>query len=147
MTEVVLVIQPEIETTYITQPGIPGPPGPPGPPGGGSLTLTAAIDLSGHRVVVATPSGATYAEPTNPAHADAVVGLTLGAALTGSPVTVQAAGEVTEPSWNWTAGAVLYVGDGGVLSASPPSAGWVQPFAVALAPTKIFLLQRHAILR
>ncbi len=125
-----------------------GPPGPPGPPGSGgaqTLTLLAAQILSGHRMVVATPGGAIHADPTIPAHADALLGLTLGAALSGDPVAVLSAGEIDEPSWVWTPGLPLYVTPGGLLSHIPPSAGWAQMVALAIAATRILLTPRQAI--
>jgi hypothetical protein len=126
-------------------PGPQGPQGPPGSAGAQTLTITAAQNLSGHRMVVATPSGAVYADPTNPAHADALLGLTTGAALSGDQVTVLAAGEMVEPSWSWTPGLPLYVTSSGLLSHTPPSTGWVQIVALAVTPTSILLTPRQSI--
>jgi hypothetical protein len=125
--------------------GPPGPPGPPGAAGAQTLTLTAAADLSGHRMVVATAAGALYADPGTPAHADMLVGLTTGAALTGTPADILAAGELTEPSWSWTPGLPLYVVAGGLLSHTPPASGWVQMVAQALSSTRILLGIRQSI--
>jgi len=131
-------------------PGPPGPPGPQGPPGSAgaqTLSITAAQNLSGHRMVVATSAGAVYADPTNPAHADALLGITIGAALSGDQVTVLVAGEMIEPSWSWTPGLPLYVTTSGLLSHTPPSTGWVQIAALAVTPTRILLTTRQSILQ
>lgn len=156
MSETVVIIEPQVdlvevigfglEQVAVDTPGLPGPPGPPGSAGAQTLTLTAAQALSGHRMVVATASGAVYADPTDPDHADALVGLTTGAALMGDPASVLAAGELTEPSWAWTPGLPLYVTALGLLSHTPPPAGWVQMAALALTPTRVLLTPRQTIL-
>lgn len=143
--EVIAVSETEIELIEVALQGPPGPPGAPGSAGAQVLSLPAAQNLSGHRLVVATPTGAAYAEPGNPAHADALLGLTTGAALQGDTASIQAAGELTEPSWTWTPGLPLYVVAGGQLSHTPPATGWVQLIATALTPTRILLTARQAI--
>jgi hypothetical protein len=96
-------------------------------------------------MVVATPSGAVYADPANPAHADALLGLTTGAALAGDQVTVMVAGEIVEPSWSWTPGMPLFVTASGLLSHTPPSTGWVQMVALAVTATRILLSPRQSV--
>jgi hypothetical protein len=98
-------------------------------------------------MVVATPSGAVYADSSNPAHADALLGLTIGAALAGDQATVLVAGEVVEPSWSWMPGLPLYVTASGLLSHTPPSTGWVQMVALAITATRILLSPRQSVLR
>lgn len=144
--DILVVEQPVI--SVIETPGEQGPPGPQGAPGSAgaqTLILPAARDLSGHRVVVATAAGADYADPAISAHADALAGLTTGAALTGADATILVAGEITEPSWTWTPGLPLYATAAGLLSHTPPSSGWVQIVATALTPTRIILTARQAI--
>lgn len=84
---------------------------------------TAAVDLSGHRVVTPRSDGTVeYATNLEPADATAPIWLTLGAALAGEPVSVVAFGEVVEPSWNWTSGLPIFLGADGVLTQTPPTA-------------------------
>lgn len=135
-----------LQVIEVVEQGPPGPIGPPGSGGAQTLSLTAAHVLSGHRMVVATPAGAAYADPADPAHADALVGLTTGAALAGDVATILAAGELDEPSWAWTPGLPLYVTAGGQLSHTPPAAGWAQMAALALTPTRVLLTPRPTIL-
>lgn len=126
--------------------GLRGPSGPAGPAGSPDIALTAGETLSGHRVVVAGLGGVLYAQPSNVAHADAVVGITTGAAISGASVMVRGSGDMTEPSWSWTAGQPLFVIANGQLSHTPPISGWVQMFAVALTATRIKLTDRAAVL-
>lgn len=140
-----VVKEPQI-VVRVAQPGLPGPPGPPGADGAATLTLTAGPEgVSGHRVVVLTPSGVRHADITDPAHADAALGLTLGAAVAGTQVTIQVSGEVIESSWDWTPGLPLFVAVDGLLSHAAPASGWTQMIAVALSPTKILLTPRQAV--
>lgn len=137
------VIEPTI--VNVTVPGLPGPPGPPGAAGAQTATLVAARDLSGHRAVAATASGADYADPDTPAHAGAVLGITTGAVLDGEQATIQTAGEMTEPSWTWTPGQTLYVGAMGQLASAPPTTGWVRPIATAITATRILIIDHPPI--
>ena len=135
-----------LRTTLVATQGPPGPPGANGAPGTGGVqtcVLTAARDLSGHRVVVAF-GGADYADPTDPDHADLVVGITTGAALSGDDVIVQAAGEMVESTWNWSPGPV-WCGALGTLTQTAPTSGWSQIVATALAPTRILITGRQAL--
>lgn len=145
MSTQVIEIGAGLEVIEVALQGPAGPQGDPGSAGAQTLTLTAAQDLSGHRVVVAGASGAAYADPAIPAHVDALLGLTTGAALTGEEATILAAGELTEPSWSWTPGLPLYVTAGGLLSHTPPASGWTQIAALALSATRIVLTPRQAI--
>lgn len=112
--------------------------GPRGDPGT-TQTVTAAVTLSGHRVVVLTPEGATPADPDDPAHAWTAVAVTLGAALAGQPVQVAAAGTITEPSWAWTPLQPVYAGPAGVLTQTPPTTGWLRVVGVATSATSLWL--------
>ncbi len=139
------IIEPTI--VQVTVPGLQGPPGPSGAAGVQTLTLPASHDLSGHRAVVATAAGAAYADPGDPSYQDAVIGITTGAALAGETVSIQAAGEMVEPSWSWTPGQPIFVGASGALTQSPPANGWVQIVALAVTATRILIIGRQAILQ
>lgn len=132
----------DVETeTVLESPAQQGPPGPQGLPGqAGVAYLTYVADgaLGGHRVVVPTTAGKVgYADNTNVAHANTVLGLTLGAAVDGDDVNVQTSGEVTEPSWNWTMGLPVFLATNGLLTQSYPTAAFVIILGVAVAPTKL----------
>jgi len=119
--ETVVVVQsPALEIVEVAEQG---PPGPSGQSGGSALTAMAGAALGGHRLVVFDAEArAQYASANNPAHFGAVVGLTLGAAVAGSPVDIQRVGEVVEPSWSWSSGLPVYLGVDGLLTQTPPVA-------------------------
>lgn len=87
---------------------------PPAPPT--DLTLIAVRDVSGHRVMRAVVGGTDYASSARPEDAHLVLGISKGAALTGSPVTIQTEGELTEPSWNWDLERPVFNGVDGILT-------------------------------
>lgn len=104
-------------------PGVPGPKGEQGAPGGTQIERPAAINLSGHRVVMLDgQGGATYASNTDQTHANRIVGMTTHAAVAGALVALSIYGEVTEPSWNWSVDQPVYLGADGFLTQTPPAA-------------------------
>lgn len=97
--------------------------GPQGAPGGTLIERDAAIDISGHRLVLLDAQGrANYASSADLTHAARVVGMTTHAAVAGAPVALQIFGEVTEPSWNWIPDQPVYLGADGHLTQSVPVA-------------------------
>ena len=100
------------------------------------MTMTAGENLSGHRAVVTVDGQAFYADNQTIAHAGQLAGLTLGAALAGDSVTVQALGLITEPGWNWTPGAI-WLGASGVLTQSLPATGMQWRLGTALTATTV----------
>lgn len=120
----------------------PGPQGPPGQDGGSFISKIAATILGGHRAVRATSSTEVgYASNTDPAHADDIIGITLGAAAIGSAVQIADNQEVTEPSWAWTPFEPIYLGSNGILTQSEPTsetgAAFVIELGFATSPTSM----------
>jgi hypothetical protein len=117
-----------------------GPPGPPGPGGSVSHTATASVAIGGHRAVINTVDGVAYADASDPTHIARVVGVTTSSAAGGSPVTFQASGKITEPSWTWTPDADIFVGLNGLLTQSiPGTAAFAQRLGFALSPTEMWV--------
>lgn len=118
-----------------------GPPGPPGPGGVTTHSLPAGEILGGHRVVVRGASGVAIASADNADHVARVIGITLGSATAGSPVTVQAAGAITELSWTWVPDEDIYLGLNGVLTQTiPPTAAFAQRVGYAVNPTSMWVV-------
>jgi hypothetical protein len=120
-----------------------GPQGIQGLPGqGGSayFTFTAQGPIGGHRAVVSVaPDKVGYADNANPAHANAVLGITLGAADDGAEIQVQGSGEITEPSWNWTLQQPVFLSTNGQLTQTCPATGFVLILGTPTAPTKLMV--------
>ncbi|MGY2052972.1 hypothetical protein [Methylobacterium sp. JK268] len=114
--------------------------GPPGPAGAVSdLTFTAPSPLSGHRAVCCRPDGSlAYASADDAASVETYAGVTTGAAAAGAPIAVRSAGELVEPSWSWSVGAV-YLGLAGALVQPEPVTGALLVIGIALSPTRLLL--------
>lgn len=103
------------------------------------ITMTASIDLSGHRVVFADGDGdAAYPSTANLANGQALVGVTTGAISHDADGQVQIAGLMIESSWAWIPGPI-YCADSGVLTQTPPTGKWVRQVAVAIGATAIII--------
>jgi hypothetical protein len=106
------------------------------------LTKVAGAALSGHRIVRLNVSGeAIYASNATAADAGMTVGLTTAAASLGANIVIQTYGEITEPTWNWTADLPIYLGADGALTQTPPASPALFSHIVGfpLAPTKMFI--------
>lgn len=120
--------------------GVPGPKGDQGQTGAGYLTYIADGALGGQRVVRATTSGKVgYVDPSDPTQAHAAIGLTMGAAADGASVNVQFSGEMTEPSWAWTANQPIFVGANGIPTQTPPAVGFQGSIGVAISVTAMVI--------
>lgn len=134
-----------IESTEIGQQGPRGIQGLPGPPGGASFQRLAGEAISGHRAMRIEDGKLYYCDGNNAAHVGSCVGISLNAAIINDPVNVQALGEVTEPSWSFTSGA-LFVQGGGQIGATPGLA-FSQEIGRVVNATTLFLNVQPAILR
>lgn len=110
-----------------------------------SIQRLADADMSGHRIVRATGADTCgYASVADAAHADDVLGLTIGAALTGQMATIIDGTSITELSWAWTPLEPLFLGFDGLLTQTPPTAydsaaQFVLPVGFAQSPTTIMV--------
>lgn len=110
-------------------------------PGAASLanTFTAGENLSTGRIVVIDAGQAFYFQPTNPAHAGRVYGITKSSASLGGSVTVQFTGDTSDPAFSFTADSGLYAIADGVITATKPSSGTIQYIGTAISATRIRL--------
>lgn len=126
---------------------IQGMPGPPGPPGGSQLVaMQAGEALGGQRVVVARNGKAFHASAADLGHADLVLGVTTGAAVSGASVEVLAQGEMTEAAWAWTLNTPIFLGTNGLMTQTPPASGVWVVVAVPITPTRIAIGIKNSVL-
>lgn len=118
--------------------------GAPGPEGGKTFSGTAVVALSGQTAVYAAPDGLRPASATGASTAQAA-GVTTGAASAGAAATVQAEGELVEPTWSWQAGQPVWLGINGQLTQTPPATGVQVEIGLATAPTKLLIRIQPAI--
>jgi hypothetical protein len=133
------VIQSLPNVDVITSPNAQGPPGPPGRDGSAvGVTAVSSIAISGHRVVLVPATDVQYASNDDPTHVNKVLGLTNNAAAAGDDIEVVTAGEVIEPSWNWTPGPV-YLGLNGLLTQTVPTSGFIKQVGIAMTATRLLV--------
>jgi hypothetical protein len=106
-----------------------------------------AKDLSGHRLVVVNNTGAVdYASCLDITHQGRIVGLTLNSANAGDRISVQRAGRVIEPSWNWQISRPVWLGVNGFLVQVPPTKGFVLVVGVAIARDSILMANIQSVM-
>lgn len=103
------------------------------------LPLTAGATLGGGRIVSAQGGAMVYASSDNLSTMEGVTGITLNAASLSASVNVRTGGEVSDSGWSWTSGQDLFLGLNGVMTHTPPTAGYALCVGWAISPTSIFL--------
>jgi hypothetical protein len=119
-----------------------GPQGEPGVPGPGSESTAAVLkrvisDVALTAFTVVTIAGVP-ASSNNLAHVNKIAGVLTTSVPEGYEVDAVAEGEVTNPSWTWDAGMVLYL-NGTTISQTPPTTGFVVKIGQALTTTMIYV--------
>lgn len=102
---------------------------------GGSIILTAPIDLGGNRVVMANGN---YADNSDSNTLNKVIGFTKTSALQGQLVEVMLLSELNGFS-SLIPNEPLYLLTAGTITQTPPAIGYVQQVGVALSSTKILI--------
>jgi len=108
----------------------PEPAATPSPPVG---YLLAIEDIPAFTTVTATGA---IANSGNAAHRGKIIGVSSEAIANGFVGKLVNEGELTNPSWTWNRGDVLYL-NGTALSTTPPTSGFLQKIGVARATTVI----------
>ena len=109
-------VAPRVVHVDVSHGGVPGP-------DASVAVKTCATAISGHAAVIVNSSGQLeYASNSLPSHSYRYLGITEGAAVSGATAKVRSFGELTEPSWSWTPDLPVYLGVGGGLTQTPPSA-------------------------
>lgn len=97
--------------------------------------------LTAYQFVIIDPADGTChcADGENPTHAGLAVGITAEARAAGQPVTIQIAGEITNPLWELDAGENYYLALAGTISRTPPSRGFWQKVGNAKNRTTLII--------
>ena len=106
------------------------------------------MQRAGHRIVCLNSTGqAVYADKDFLATVQQVLGLTTGAALSGTSATLIPAGEITEPSWSLEPSMPVYLGNNGLLTQAVPATGAILQVGVALAATRLLIDMKMPIIQ
>lgn len=130
--------QPELQTVTLGEQGPAGRPGIPGPAGGSALQRDAGETVSALRVLYER-GGKVYAlDYRDGAHIDLLLGVSLTAADTDQPLTIQRSGVLDDSGWSWALGRV-WLGINGALTQTPPPDGYDVLIGAAVSATRITL--------
>lgn len=125
--------------------GIQGPAGKDG--ASVSIDLVAAVSLSGQRAITSNGAGkAIYCDNLTPAHAGKFLGVAQNAALVGDIVHVQTIGLLQDSAFSFTPTGLVYCGANGVLTQTPPAAGFSNVIGYALLADTLFIFEKSIIL-
>jgi hypothetical protein len=103
------------------------------------VEVAAGENLSGQKAIAVVGGTALHADHDIAGQRGLVRGITTGAVGNGDIARVQVYGPLREPSWSWTPGLPIYVGNNGALTQLAPLTGWLQQIATADSPTQIFI--------
>lgn len=139
-----VLVQPDAEATLVDDRSIlilesDGGSGPAGPPGAGVVTtVVAGATVQAFRVVALDASDLAYMPSASVlAESDALLGISLSAALTGESLNVQIFGRLATPAM-WTPGP-LWLGAAGMLTSVPPVADVGLQVAYAATPSVLIV--------
>ena len=103
----------------------------------GNITRVAGEDIGGNRAI---RSDGFYADNTdNLDLASSCIGISIGAVSTSQSISIKITGIMTEPTWSWASSSPVYLGINGVLTQTPPIAGYVQQLGIALSATELLI--------
>ena len=110
----------------------------------------ALAPLQAFTAVVMGFGGVTFADVTNPAHRDTVLGVTMCSVAGGQLATVAWGGPIVNTlggsaGWNFLPNHPVYVGEHGELTQTAPHIGWVLPVGFALSSCAIMLYPARAV--
>ena len=112
-----------------------------------SLIGVAGVALGGHRVVIESLGGLYYADTTNTAHTNRVVGLTINACNLGQSVAYIKEGLVAEPSWAWNTSLPVWLSTNGLLTQAPSNTtGFTMLIGNPITSTSLYVSLKTPIL-
>lgn len=135
------VVSGEKETTVVVA-GQSGPPGPRGNQGiaGTQFARSTSGPMSALRVVWEDADGLVHTlDKDDGDHVGLIAGLTITATGVAGSVTVQRAGPVDDDAWSWATSGPIWLGDSGMPTQTPPTAGYDVQIGYAVSPTRIYL--------
>lgn len=129
--------------------GIKGDKGDKGDPGGSTTIKRAADNIGGHRAVALNDTDEViYASSDNISHIGRLLGITTGAAESGSLINIQCMDYMTESSWSWVPNKPIYLGINGLLTQDINNTGlFVLVIAYALSQTNILINKSQPIIK
>lgn len=107
------------------------------------VTITMVDTVSAFDVVTSTGK---KADSTNTAYKDKVIGLATTAITGATSGLVRNYGQITNATWTWSPGDVLYLNGTALSTTAPTASGFVQEIARALTSITIMIELKNSIL-
>lgn len=112
-----------------------------------SLFGQSGENLGGHRVVIENLGAFYYADTTNSAHINRVVGITTSAVTIGQTVNYVREGVITEPSWVWNTTLPIWLSTNGLMTQSPSNTtGFAMIVGMPISSTSMYVSLKTPIL-
>lgn len=128
------------QSLEVVESGAQGPTGPRGAAGLTVLPMVAGDAVSGHSVLAMGADGrVAYADNNTPAHALAVVGVGLNAAVPDGAIDICASGPIEHTGWTFVPDQPVFLGVSGALTQSPSPGAFSLVMGVATSATRVFV--------
>lgn len=95
-------------------------------------TWPAGENLSSGKIVIISSGEAIYFQPANATHAGRAYGVTKTSASAGNDVTIQVSGNISDPSFVFTAESGLYAAANGAITETKPTTQLIQFVGIAV---------------
>lgn len=140
--ETVVVSSDVVHEAIVYTEGSQGPAGQRGQTGltGGLFERNTSGSMSALRVVWEGSDGIVHAlDKDDGDHIGLIAGLTITATGAEGSVVVQRAGPVDDDAWSWVTSGLIWLGDSGIPTQTPPTTGYDVQIGYAVSPTRIYL--------
>ena len=111
------------------------------------FSIIAQSNFGGQRVIAFNGTNYFYASYLTPLESIKSIGISKNAASTGTELKIQTLGNLTDPSFTWVIGEILYLGDNGLLTNLTPITGLFWELARVVSQNTICFNPKSPIIR
>lgn len=111
------------------------------------FSIIASSNFGGQRIIAFNGVDYFYASYLTPLDSIKAIGISKNAASVGTELKIQTLGNLTDPSFTWGIGTILFLGDNGLLTNTPPVAGLFWELAKVISQNTICFNPKSPIIR
>lgn len=111
------------------------------------FSIIAPSNFGGQRIIAFNGTNYFYASYLTPLDSIKTIGISKNAASVGTELKIQTLGNLTDPSFTWDIGTILYLGDNGLLTNIPPTTGLFWELAKVVYQNTICFNPKNPIIR
>ena len=101
------------------------------------ITVTAFEAISMYDLLAVSSNGIVKADSSDTTLAGKIIGFAVETAEAGDLVLVALDGAITNESWSFTIGALLFAGTNGEITETAPETGFIQHVGIAITATTL----------